>query len=110
MSQNGILASILLNSGAVDFVVTGCGTGAGAMLALNSFPGVVCGHAQDPVDTFTFSQVNAGNAIAFPLCQRIRMGVRKRTLSICSKNFSVSLWGKVIPKRELRLWLKTETF
>ena len=36
--QNGILAAILLNSGACDFVVTGCGTGEGAMLALNSFP------------------------------------------------------------------------
>ena len=33
--QNGILAAILLNSGACDFVVTGCGTGEGAMLALN---------------------------------------------------------------------------
>ena len=64
--QNGILAAILLNSGAADFVVTGCGTGAGAMLALNSFPQVVCGHAQDPVDAFTFSQINAGNAIAIP--------------------------------------------
>ena len=42
--QNGILAAILLNSGAADFVVTGCGTGEGAMLALNSFPGVICGH------------------------------------------------------------------
>ena len=29
--QNGILAAILLNSGACDFVVTGCGTGEGAM-------------------------------------------------------------------------------
>ncbi|PJM73616.1 hypothetical protein CSQ87_10665, partial [Bifidobacterium simiarum] len=36
--QNGILAAALLNTGAADFVVTGCGTGEGAMLALNSFP------------------------------------------------------------------------
>ena len=42
--QCGILAAILLNSGAADFVITGCGTGEGAMLALNSFPGVICGH------------------------------------------------------------------
>src|SRR5699024_1639700 len=47
--QNGILAAILLNSGAADYVVTGCGTGEGAMLALNSFPGVICGHVEDPV-------------------------------------------------------------
>ena len=36
--QNGILAAVLLNSGAADYVITGCGTGEGAMLALNSFP------------------------------------------------------------------------
>ena len=29
--QNGILAAVLLNSGAADYVVTGCGTGEGAM-------------------------------------------------------------------------------
>ena len=62
--QNGILACVLLNSGAVDFVVTGCGTGEGAMLALNSFPGVICGHVTDPLDAYTFAQINDGNAIA----------------------------------------------
>jgi ribose 5-phosphate isomerase RpiB len=54
--QNGILAAILLNSGAADFVVTGCGTGEGAMLALNSFPGVICGHVTNPLDAYTFAQ------------------------------------------------------
>ena len=47
--QNGILAAVLLNSGAADYVITGCGTGEGAMLALNSFPGVICGHVEDPL-------------------------------------------------------------
>ena len=46
--QNGILAAVLLNSGAADYVITGCGTGEGAMLALNSFPGVVCGMSRTP--------------------------------------------------------------
>ena len=40
----GLLASLLLETGAADYVVTGCGTGEGAMLACNSFPGVLCGH------------------------------------------------------------------
>ncbi len=62
--QNGILACVLLNSGACDYVVTGCGTGEGAMLALNSFPGVICGHVTDPLDAYTFAQINDGNAIA----------------------------------------------
>lgn len=64
--QNGLLAAILLNSGAADFVVTGCGTGVGAMLACNSFPGVVCGFAADPLDAYLFSQVNGGNALSLP--------------------------------------------
>ena len=68
--QNGILAAILLNSKAADFVVTGCGTGEGAMLALNSFPGVICGHVEDPLDAYTFAQINDGNAIAIPFALR----------------------------------------
>ena len=64
--QNGILAAVLLNSGAADFVVTGCGTGEGAMLALNSFPGVICGHVATPLDAYTFAQINDGNAISVP--------------------------------------------
>jgi ribose 5-phosphate isomerase RpiB len=64
--QNGILAAILLNSGAADFVVTGCGTGEGAMLALNSFPGVICAHVATPLDAYTFAQINDGNAISIP--------------------------------------------
>ena len=46
--QVGILTGILLNSGAADFVITGCGTGEGAMLACNSFPNVLCGHIESP--------------------------------------------------------------
>ena len=64
--QNGILAGILLGEGIVDFVVTGCGTGQGAMLACNSFPNVLCGHITDAVDAYLFGQVNDGNCIAMP--------------------------------------------
>ena len=48
--QVGLLVAILINSKAVDFIVTGCGTGEGAMLALNSFPNVICGHIEDVED------------------------------------------------------------
>ena len=64
--QCGLLASLLLNTGAADYVVTGCGTGEGAMLACNSFPGVLCGHLVDPSDGFMFAQINDGNAISLP--------------------------------------------
>lgn len=64
--MNGLLAGILINSKAADFVVTGCGTGMGTMLAANSMPGVFCGLIIDPTDAFLFGQINDGNAIAMP--------------------------------------------
>lgn len=60
----GIMASILLNSKAVDFVVTGCGTGQGAMMSCNLHPGVICGYCLEPSDAFLFNQINNGNALA----------------------------------------------
>ncbi len=72
--QIGILASVLLNSGAADYVITGCGTGEGAMLACNSFPGVICGHVEDPLDAYTFAQINDGNAIAIPFAKGFGWG------------------------------------
>ncbi len=70
----GLLAAILLNSKAVDFVVTGCGTGEGAMLALNCFPNVLCGHVVDASDAFMFRQINDGNAIAMPFAKGFGWG------------------------------------
>lgn len=64
--MNGLLAGILINSKAADFVVTGCGTGMGSMLACNAMPGVFCGLVVDPTDAFLFGQINDGNAIAMP--------------------------------------------
>ena len=72
--QCGILGAILLNSGAADYIVTGCGTGEGAMLAMNSFPGVICGHVEDPVDAYTFAHVNDGNAVAMPFAKGFGWG------------------------------------
>ena len=64
--MNGLLAGVLINSKAADFVVTGCGTGMGSMLACNAMPGVFCGLIADPTDAFLFGQINDGNAIAMP--------------------------------------------
>ena len=72
--QCGLLAAVLLNSGAADFVVTGCGTGEGAMLAANSFPKVLCGHITSPLDAYLFSQVNDGNCVALPFAQGFGWG------------------------------------
>ena len=66
----GLLAGILLNSGAADYVITGCGTGEGAMLACNAFPRVLCGHIVDPSDGYMFAQINDGK-----MCIRDRFSV-----------------------------------
>ena len=86
--QNGILAAILLNSGAADYVVTGCGTGEGAMLALNSFPGVICGHVCDPSDGYMFAQINDGNAIAMPFAKGFGWGAELNLEYTFEKLFS----------------------
>jgi len=72
--QVGILAAVLLNSGAADYVITGCGTGEGAMLACNSFPGVLCGHLADPSDGYMFAQINDGNCVALPFAKDFGWG------------------------------------
>ena len=86
--QNGLLAGILLNSGACDFVVTGCGTGEGAMLALNSFPRVSCGLVIDPTDAFLFGQINDGNAISLPYAKGFGWAAEVNLSYIFEKLFS----------------------
>lgn len=85
--QNGILAAILLNSGAADYVITGCGTGEGAMLACNSFPGVICGHVVDPSDAYMFAQINDGNAISLPFAKGFGWGAELNLQYIFEKLF-----------------------
>lgn len=72
--EEGLLAAILLNTKVVDFIVTGCGTGEGAMLALNSFPNVFCGLVTEPLDAYLFSQINDGNAISIPFAKGFGWG------------------------------------
>ena len=62
-----VMVGLLLNSGAVDFVVTGCSSGQGMMLACNSMPGVLCGYIPTPKDAYLFAQINNGNAVSLPL-------------------------------------------
>ena len=98
--QNGILAAILLNSGAADFVVTGCGTGEGAMLALNSFPGVICGHVADPLDAYTFAHINDGNAVSLPFALNFGWGGELKLQYIFEKLFGFG-HGQGYPKERV---------
>lgn len=91
--QLGLLSGILINSGAVDFVVTGCGTGQGAMLALNSFPNVLCGLVTDPTDAYLFGQINDGNAISIPYAKGFGWGSEVTLSYIFEKLFSTPFGG-----------------
>ena len=98
--QNGILAAVLLNSGAADFVITGCGTGEGAMLACNSFPQVLCGHVESPLDAYLFSQVNDGNCIALPFAENFGWGGELNLEYIFEKLFGFG-HGQGYPKERV---------
>lgn len=94
----GIQASILLNTGVVDFVVTGCGTGQGAMMSLNAHAGVNCGYCIEPTDAFLFNQVNNGNALALAFAKGFGWGAELNVRYIFEKAFLTGERGTGYPK------------
>ncbi|NQZ90061.1 MAG: RpiB/LacA/LacB family sugar-phosphate isomerase [Colwellia sp.] len=84
----GIMASLLLNAKAVDFVVSGCGTGQGALMSLNAYPGVTCGYCIEPADAFLFAQINNGNALALPFAKGFGWGAELNIRYIFEKAFT----------------------
>ncbi|WP_193161469.1 RpiB/LacA/LacB family sugar-phosphate isomerase [Microbulbifer hainanensis] len=84
----GIMGSLLLNSKAVDFVVSGCGTGQGALMSLNAYPGVTCGYCIDPADAFLFAQINNGNALSIPFAKGFGWGAELNIRYMFEKAFT----------------------
>lgn len=68
-NHTGLMSALLLNTGRVDFVVGGCGTGQGYLNAVMQYPGVFCGHILNPLDAWLFAQINGGNCISLALNQ-----------------------------------------
>ena len=95
----GLLAAILINAGAADYVITGCGTGEGAMLACNVFPKVLCGHVEDVEDAFMFAQINDGNAISIPLAKKFGWGGELTLTYMFEKLFGSESGGGYPPER-----------
>lgn len=85
-----IQAALLLNSKAVDFVVTGCGTAQGAIMACNMFPGVCCGYCIEPTDAYLFLQINNGNTLAIPYAKGFGWGAELNLKNIFESAFSCS--------------------
>ncbi|MCD7776375.1 MAG: RpiB/LacA/LacB family sugar-phosphate isomerase [Firmicutes bacterium] len=97
--QCGILAGTIINGGAADYVITGCGTGEGAMLACGSFPNVLCGHIETPLDAYLFSQVNDGNCVAIPFAEGFGWGGELNLAYIFEKLFAREGGGGYPPER-----------
>ncbi len=58
---------MLISSQAVDFIVTGCSSGQGMMIACNSLPNLICGYLPTPQDAYLFGRINDGNVASLPL-------------------------------------------
>jgi ribose 5-phosphate isomerase RpiB len=103
--MNGLLAGILLNSGAADFVITGCGTGMGSMLACNAMPGVFCGLVIDPTDAFLFSQINDGNCMSMPYAKGFGWAA-ELNLQDCYAKIFENVGGAGYPKERAEIMAK----
>ena len=75
--ETAVCISLLLCSGAADFIVTGCSSGQGMMLACNSLPGVLCGYAPTPQDAFLLRRRRKGSG-AIRRCSKALAGSRKK--------------------------------
>ena len=62
-----IMISLLIETGAIDFMVSGCSSGQGMMMACNSLPGLQAGFIQTPQDAFLFGRINNGNVASLSL-------------------------------------------
>jgi ribose 5-phosphate isomerase RpiB len=65
--DTAFISALLINTGRVELVVGGCGTGQGYLNALMQYPNMFCGLIQEPLDAWLFAQINGGNAISLAL-------------------------------------------
>ncbi len=93
------MAALLLNTGACDMVISGCGTGQGFLNAVLQFPGVTCGLVADPLDAWLFSQINGGNCVSLPLNKGYGWAADMNLKYIFEKLFSDPSGGGYPPAR-----------
>ena len=99
----GLLTGILLNSKAVDFVITGCSSGEGIVITANAMPNVYCGYVADAVDAKLFAKVNAGNAVAIPFGKYFGAGSEFLLESIFEALFSTTFAeGYPLERKEIQ--------
>ena len=97
--HTGLLAGLLLNAGAVDLVVGGCGTGVGFQMAASMYPGVYSAVIQEPLDAWLFAQINAGNCVSLPLNQNFGWAADVRLRHVFDRVFEVESGAGYPPHR-----------
>ncbi|MCR5803218.1 MAG: RpiB/LacA/LacB family sugar-phosphate isomerase [Clostridia bacterium] len=100
-----LLAGLLLTSGAVDFIVSGCSSGQGMMLACNNIPNVLCGYIPTAMDAYLFVQINNGNAVSVPLGEEYTWKGEDNLEETIKKLFSEP-FGQGYPESEAQRKLK----
>jgi ribose 5-phosphate isomerase RpiB len=98
--HTGFMTALLLNLNRVDFVVGGCGTGQGYLIAAMQYPGVVCGHILNALDAWLFVQINGGNCISLALNQGYGWAGDVNLRFIFDGIFSVERGGGYPPQRK----------
>lgn len=97
--QAAVCVGLLLESKSVDFVVTGCSSGQGMMLACNTLPGVLCGYVENVSDAYLFGRINDGNAVSYPLGLNWGWGAQINLTETLKALFSTPM-GIGYPKEE----------
>ncbi len=98
-NNTGLLAALLLNLKKVDFVVGGCGTGQGFMMAVTMYPGIFCGHILNDLDAWLFAQINNGNCISLMLNQGYGWAANINLKFIFDRLFGAPWGGGYPPQR-----------
>jgi len=98
--HTGLMSGLVLDSGKVDFVVGGCGTGQGFLNAAMQYPGIFCGHILTPLDAWLFAQINHGNCVSLMLNQGYGWGSNVQLKMIFDALFDVEWGGGYPPHRQ----------
>ena len=95
--HTGLLTALLLNTGRIDFVIGGCGTGQGYLNSALQYPNVFCGLIQNPLDAWLFGQINGGNCISLALLVGYGWAGDTNLKFIFDRLFSLPEFGKGYP-------------
>ncbi|WP_239257405.1 RpiB/LacA/LacB family sugar-phosphate isomerase, partial [Listeria ilorinensis] len=99
--HTAVSIGILINSGAVNFIITGCSSGTGMMLACNTLPNIICGYIPTPEDAYLFGRINNGNVVSLPLSLNYGWGSEIKLRTIFEQLF-IEPFGKGYPVSEAK--------